>query len=304
MGRERGEPRTGRDRGPHAGSARAAGGQAGTRVRFPGRGSCRRRRPRSRSTTGLLCPGARARRRGWLTPSPPTALPRPSRRPELRRRRRVHARPGSRAPGLLSGPLHRAGPAPLARPASGPGAHLTPGGRSVPRLHLFTYRDALRAAGRAPGDAEPSRQRPLGRPDPPSGFRCRHFRPAVQPHRAGVRGGSETNSARGSSGARWRRRWAGGGDGGGDCTCSPRPVETVGGRPPRGEEQRLGGPTWEAARGTRRGGGSMAEACVSPLRAPPVVHTRGGRRKSFQISLVVWRSARSPGFRMTSDFRF
>lgn len=111
-GTERGEPRTGRGRGPHAGSARAGGRPGGDTGAAP--------RPRKLQTEPAPLQGhdrlfcapepERGAGAGYL-PHPPTALPRPSRCPELRRRRRVHALPGSRAPGLLPGPLHRAGPA-------------------------------------------------------------------------------------------------------------------------------------------------------------------------------------------------
>lgn len=44
----------------------------------------------------------------------------------------------------------------------------------------------------------------LGRRHPPSGFRLRHFRQEVWSRRAGARGASEANSARGSPGGRCR----------------------------------------------------------------------------------------------------
>lgn len=237
MGTERGEPRTGRARGLPAGSARAGGRPGGDAGGLPRPRKLHTETAGSRSTPGSFVSRSQSTAPGLVNPLTTRPLP-----PDPRGARSC----GGDSESVPCPALGAAPPRGTRTPWRGSLRTRRPPYPRRPlraRLRLFTYRDALRAARRAPGDAEPSRQRPLGRPDPPSGFRCRHFRRAVQPQRAGVRGGSETNSARGSSGARWRRRWAGGGGSGGVSTCSARPVETVGGRPPRGEEQRLRGPT-------------------------------------------------------------
>lgn len=165
--------------GGREGSRRPAGARAGLGARESARG------PRSSVSPSRSAVAG--------SPARPRSSPRPLAAPGARRRPRVPAPPGR------SHGAGRARPRSPGRPARWP-----PYPR--PRL-LLTHRAGLSAACRDPDAAEPSRRRPLGPPDPPTGFRWRHFRRGVWLRCAGARGGSETNSARGSSAPRWRRRW-------------------------------------------------------------------------------------------------
>lgn len=219
----------------------------GTRVGIPGRGSCTRVKALLPERLCVLCvpePG-----RGAVAsdlPHDSTALSTDPR--------------GGPGCGGDSGPMP--GPA-LGRPASSPGRSHRAGPacpreaglgtlwppyprRSLlaPPPSLHSPRSPQRRSRSSPGRGTipTPPPRPAG---PAPDFRWRHFRRGERLRRAGVRGGSQTNSARGSSGVRRWLRWTGGG-GAGFLTCSPRPVETVGGRRPGGEERRPRGPTWEA----------------------------------------------------------
>ena len=81
-------------------------------------------------------------------------------------------------------------------PAPSPLLHLQP---PPPPLALLTR--LSRQRNHRDNTAPPTA---LGRRHPPSGFRLRHFRQEVWSRRAGARGASEANSARGSPGGRRR----------------------------------------------------------------------------------------------------
>lgn len=113
--------------------------------------------PDYRVTPGAR-PGPEGEARGRRPGSGPEGRSQLPRDPGAARGRgRLRARPGSLSRPL---PLHRAGP-----PRS-PEAGLRPLGH-LPSETAPCPAAALSAARRAPAAAEPSRQRPLGRPDPP-----------------------------------------------------------------------------------------------------------------------------------------
>ena len=150
----------------------------------------------------------------------------------MREGRRVPALPGPEAPSRTPKRSHSAGPAspreaglPTRRPpyprrplpAPPPPLHLRP----PPSAQLAGQRRQRNHPDNAPSAAGPALRLPV----------------ASLPLRGCGRGAqarevSEANSVRGSSSGRWQLCWAGGG---GDSTCSPRPVETVGGRWLRGK---------------------------------------------------------------------
>ena len=204
------------------------------------------------------------RRHGGAGPAPlgSSELPRdPRSAREWRRRRRLRAGAAPTAPrwgptpsrGQPPGPAATypspAPPAPLHRPPPPPPSAPLAGPRR-PRNHPDNAPLAGRIRLRLPGTSLP---------------------PGAWSLRAGARGGPEAGSAPGSAGGRRLRRRAGG------CgsTCSPRPDETVGGLGLRGEGRRPRGPAQEAgAQTVSRGGGGVADARVSTMRAPPWAYPR------------------------------
>lgn len=154
-------------RGP-SGPSDQAGGRVGTRgVLRPG--SCTRAKAPPQEGRRSLVPepelGAAA---AGDPPRDPAALRRPARGD---RARQCPARPGPQAPASARGRSHRVGPARPREAASRPGGRLTLGRRSrTRRASPHPPRGPPNPDG-APRAAEPARQRPLGRPGPPSGFR-------------------------------------------------------------------------------------------------------------------------------------
>lgn len=216
-----------------------------------------------RQTGTRNAPRGRSGGTGGAGPEPlgSSELPRDPRSARERRRRRLRAGAAPTAPRWAPTPSRGRPPGPAAtypRPAPPAPLHLPPppppsaplAGPRGPRNHPDNPPLAGGIRLRLPGTSLP---------------------PGAWSLRAGARGGPEAGSAPGRSGGRRLRRRAGG------CvsTCSPRPVETVGGLGLRGEGRRPRGPAQEAgAQTVSWGGGGVADARVSTMRAPPWAYPR------------------------------
>lgn len=228
-------------RAPHATEGTAPTGAAtggrGSALRGPSSRETGKREPRAGAQGG----GARAAgTTGQEAAGAAGAVSRARKARARRRRRGDPAGPGSPPP-TLGVPRHAgatAGPCPARPSASSPGrshrarptrppdaAATLPSGaalRPPPSFRLPRRPRSRSPSSAGCGNVPATPPRP---PGPALRLPSRHFRQGVWPRRAGARGGSETNSAPGSCGRRWRLRWAGGR---GVSTCSLQPVETVG----------------------------------------------------------------------------